>query len=73
MTNCKLFGRKKLWHNFKVLFRHSHGETKENDEKPQNSRSPGRDLNQELIEYEAEVLTTQPQRSVKQKVKRWLF
>jgi hypothetical protein len=35
MMNWRVFGRKQSWPNFKVVSRHSSGETKENHEKPQ--------------------------------------
>jgi hypothetical protein len=54
----KGFGRKRPWPNFKVLSHHSPGGTEENCENlSQDSRSPSRDLNLGLPEYE-EVLTT---------------
>jgi hypothetical protein len=39
------------------------GKNEESHEKPQNSRSPGQDLNLELPKYKAKVLITQPRRS----------
>jgi hypothetical protein len=54
------------WPNFKVLSRHSPGETEESHEKfNQDTRSPGRDLNTWSFEYEAGVLTTRPRSSVR--------
>jgi hypothetical protein len=69
MMNCKVFGRKQLWSNFKVLSWHSPGGTEENHENPQISIAGrwGRDLNLGPPKYKAGVLTTRPQRSV-----RWL-
>jgi hypothetical protein len=64
MINWKGSGRKRLWLNFKELLRHSPGRTEKNHEKPQDSRSSGRDLNSGPTEYEAEVLNTQSRRSV---------
>jgi hypothetical protein len=52
------------WPNFKVLSRHLPGETEENHNLSQGSRSPGRDLNQGPLQYEAGVLNTRPRRSV---------
>jgi hypothetical protein len=50
---------------FKVLSRHLPGRTGENYEHvKQDIRSPGRDLNPGLSEYEAGMLTTGPQCSV---------
>jgi hypothetical protein len=40
------------WPNFKVLSRHVSGGTEEDHEKPQNSLSPGRDLDPRPPEYE---------------------
>jgi hypothetical protein len=40
------------------------GGTEENHEKPQYSRSAGRDFNTKPPEYEAGVLTNRPRRSV---------
>jgi hypothetical protein len=65
MMNWKRFGRKWSWPNFKVISRHSPGETEKNDENlsPDNW-FPGRDLNPGLPEYEVGVLTTLPRRLV---------
>jgi hypothetical protein len=49
-----------LWPNFKVLSRHLPGGTEENNQKPQDNRSPGQDLNPGTPENEAGVLTTRP-------------
>jgi hypothetical protein len=57
------------WPNFKVLPKHSPGQTKENHETlSQYSPSPGLSLNPVSPENESGVglLTTQPRRSVKQ-------
>jgi hypothetical protein len=43
---------------FKALFRVLSGRTEENQNNPQDSLFPGRDLNPGPLEYEAEVLTT---------------
>jgi hypothetical protein len=56
--NWKGFGRKQLWPNFKVLFRHSPRETEESSIRIAGRR--GRDLNLTALEYEAEMLTTRP-------------
>jgi hypothetical protein len=60
MKKWKEFERKWLWCNFKVLSLYSPGGTDENHEKPQDSRSPGRDFNPKPPEYETGVLTTPP-------------
>jgi hypothetical protein len=61
MMNWKGFGRKLLWSNFKVLFRHLPGGTVENHEKSvsQGSRYPAEIWTRDP-EYEVEVLTTLP-------------
>jgi hypothetical protein len=42
LMNWKVFSRKRSWSNYKVLFRHSPGETEENHENlNHDSRSPG--------------------------------
>jgi hypothetical protein len=57
MMNWEGLGRKPSEHNFKVLFRHLPGRAeKHHGNLIQDSQSPGRDLNWELSEYEAEVL-----------------
>jgi hypothetical protein len=55
MTNCKGFGRKRAWPDFKVLSRHSPGGSEENYENRQDSLSAGRDLNPEPPKYVAGV------------------
>jgi hypothetical protein len=66
MINWKLFGRKRWWHNFKVLSRHSHGVTEEKHETSQSGQPvAGQESNTEPPEYEAGVLTTRPLRSVR--------
>jgi hypothetical protein len=48
-----------------ILFGHFPGGTGENKEAViQDSRSPGRDLNSRVPEYDTGMLTTQPRRSV---------
>jgi hypothetical protein len=49
---------------FKQLSQYFPRETEEKHKKSQSSRSPCRDLNPGLPEYEAGVLTTRPRRSV---------
>jgi hypothetical protein len=60
MINCKGFGRKRPWPNFKVLYRRSPEGIGENHENAQDTRSPGPDLKPGPPEYETEVLTTRP-------------
>jgi hypothetical protein len=63
--NCKGFGRKQLWPNFKVLPRHSPGRTERYHENiSQDSRSEDRDSNAGPTECEAGVLTTWPRRPI---------
>jgi hypothetical protein len=65
LTSSKLFGKKRLWPSFKAISRNLPGETEENHQNlSKYSRPPGRDLNVGIVEYEAEVLTTRPRRSV---------
>jgi hypothetical protein len=64
MINWEGFGGKQSWPNFKLLSRHEPRRTEETYEKPQASRSTGRELNPRPPEYDAGVLTTQPRRSV---------
>jgi hypothetical protein len=64
MISESRIGRKLTWPNTKELTRHSTDRTEENHEKPQGSRSLGRNLNPGPPEYEAGVLTTRPRRSV---------
>jgi hypothetical protein len=54
--NFKVFGRKRSWSIFKVLYQHSCGGTEENHKICRDSRSPGRDMNPRPSEYEAEVM-----------------
>jgi hypothetical protein len=42
--NWKVVGRKRSWPNFKVLYRHLSGGTKEINENSQYKKSPSRDL-----------------------------
>jgi hypothetical protein len=56
-------GKKAVVVQLKVLSPHLPGGTEENDGKPQESRSPDRDLNLGPPEYETGVLTTQSRRS----------
>jgi hypothetical protein len=59
------FERKRSWPNFKVLSRHFSGGPRKTTKNPsQDSRSLGQDLNPGAAEYEAEVLTSRPRRSV---------
>jgi hypothetical protein len=39
MMNWKRFGRRRSWHNFKVLAQHSPGGSEENHEKPQSGQT----------------------------------
>jgi hypothetical protein len=65
MMNCKRCGGKRSWPNFKVLSPHLYGGTeKTTKNRSLDSLSSGRDLNPGPPEYEAEVLTSQPRRSV---------
>jgi hypothetical protein len=59
MMNWKEFGRNRSWPNFKVLFRHSPGETDVKHEKSQINIAGrrGREWNPGLPEYEVGVLT----------------
>jgi hypothetical protein len=54
-VGCKGFGKKLSLLNFKVLFWHSPGGTKENHKKPQDIPSPDRYWSPEPPEYEAGV------------------
>jgi hypothetical protein len=63
MMNWKGFGRKRSWHNFKVLSQHSPGGTEENHEEPHSSQPADRHLKLVSPEYEAGLLTTSPRRS----------
>jgi hypothetical protein len=58
ILNWKGCVKKRSWHNFKILSRHSPGVTEETHENFKNCRYPGRDLNQGPPEYEAGALTT---------------
>jgi hypothetical protein len=62
--NWKECGRKRSGGNFKVQAMNLPGGTEESHEDPQDNRSAGRDVKLEPPEYEAEMLTTQPRRSV---------
>jgi hypothetical protein len=62
--NWKGHGRKRSGLVFKVLHQNFPGRIKENYEKRQYSRSPGRDFKLGLKKYESGVLTTRPLRSV---------
>jgi hypothetical protein len=55
MINWKGFGRKRLWSNFKILFRNFPEELRISTKTFQDSRSPNRDLNPGPPEYEAEL------------------
>jgi hypothetical protein len=57
MVTWKGFGRRRLWHNLKVLSWYSPRRTEENYEKLRTSRSPGQDLNLGSPECEAGVLS----------------
>jgi hypothetical protein len=64
MLTWKGFGRKRLWHNFKVLSRPSPGGTQENHEKlSHDSRFLGQDFNLGPSKYEAEVSSSQARHS----------
>jgi hypothetical protein len=56
------------WINFKALTPDFPEITEKNHEKPQDSSSPGRDLNLGPPEYEAGVVTTRQRRSVVLKI-----
>jgi hypothetical protein len=57
--NCKVFGKKRSWTNFKVHTRHSPGRTEKKHENPKpGCWSSYRDLNPRPAEYGAGVLTT---------------
>jgi hypothetical protein len=72
--NWKGFGTKRSWPNFKVLSRHSRGETEENQENlSQDSRSPGQRIDPGTPEYEVRVLTTRPRRLVSRLLKSILY
>jgi hypothetical protein len=59
VMNWKGFGKNRSWPNFKVLSRHSPGETEENTKTlSQDSRSPSLGLNPGLPVYETGMLTT---------------
>jgi hypothetical protein len=58
--NWKASGRKPLWPGIRLK-----GLRETTKNLSQDRRSPGRDLNPEPPEYEAEVLTTRSRRSVK--------
>jgi hypothetical protein len=63
MMNWNESERKRSWPNFKVLSRHSSGESEENHGNfSQDSRYTRRDLNPGPPEYEAGVLSTCPRR-----------
>jgi hypothetical protein len=67
MINWKGFGRTWSWPNFKLLSWHFPEGTEKNQatkDVSQDSRSPERDLNPKLPEYEEEVLSIRPRRSV---------
>jgi hypothetical protein len=65
MMNWNGFGRKRPWPNFKVLSRHSPGGLrKATKDVSQDCRSADQDLIHRSPEYEAEILTTRPRRSV---------
>jgi hypothetical protein len=65
MINWKIFGSKRLWLNFKVLSWNSPGGLKKTTKKlNQDSWFPGLVLKPEYPQYEAEVLTTRPRRTV---------
>jgi hypothetical protein len=67
MMNCKGFGWKQSWPNFKTLHRHLPGGIEKNHKNlTQDSQALGPDLNLGPSEYEAGVLTTQPERLVNQ-------
>jgi hypothetical protein len=65
MMDCKVFGRKQSWPDFKVLSQHA---LKENEKTTKNlsqhSLSSGRNLNAGPPEYKAGVLTPRPRRSI---------
>jgi hypothetical protein len=63
MMNWKRFGKKRLWPNFKVLYRHSLEEPRKT-KIILNQDIRSRDFNPESPEYETGVLTTRPRRSV---------
>jgi hypothetical protein len=44
MMNCKGFGRKRSWHNFKVIPRHSPEGTEENNERHQSGHPISRPI-----------------------------
>jgi hypothetical protein len=62
--NFNGFGRKQSWHILNVLSWNLSGGTEEIHEKPQDSRSPGRNLNPGHPEYEVRVLITRLQRPI---------
>jgi hypothetical protein len=64
--NWRGYGRKRSWSNIKVLSRMLSGGIEEDDENfSQYSQFLGRNFNPGRPEYEAELLTTRPLRSVK--------
>jgi hypothetical protein len=58
MMNCNGCIRKESWPSFRTLYQHLPEGTEEKHEKPQDSRSPGLDLNPGPPKYEAWLLTT---------------
>jgi hypothetical protein len=65
VMNWKGCARKRSWSNFKVLSQYLPGRTEGNHKKNcQDSRSLGRDLNPDLQNTKAEVLTSRPRRSL---------
>jgi hypothetical protein len=52
MVDWKVFVRKRLWHNIKLLHRHSLRGIKKKHETLKHDRSPSRDLNSGPSEYD---------------------